>query len=122
MSILIIAHDLGVIADLAHRVAVMYRGQIVEEGSVREILKDPKHPYTRGLLDSVSDLRDGPGERIQTIPGVVPHPYAILPGCQFHPRCGDFIAGRCNNGVPATTELTPGRQVRCFLHERERVS
>lgn len=122
MAILIITHDLGVVANLAHRVAVMYRGKIVEQGSIREIFKSPKHPYTQGLLSSVPDLADQPGELIATIPGVVPHPYAVVPGCQFHPRCREFMPGICDHEPPRNIELSRGNEVRCYLYEPSEVS
>ena len=117
MAILMITHDLGVIANVAHRVAVMYRGKDVEQGPVLEIFQRPMHPYTQGLLDSIPDLSDKPGERISTIPGVVPHPYAVVTGCQFHPRCNQIIKGVCDQSEPGETEVTPEHKVRCFLYE-----
>lgn len=117
MAVLVITHDLGVVANLAHRVAVMYRGSIVEQGSVADVFKAPQHPYTQGLIESVPDLADTPGERIKTIPGVVPHPYAVVPGCQFHPRCSKIIEGVCDRRVPSVTEPQQGHQVSCLLYE-----
>ena len=116
MAILLITHDLGVVANMAHRVAVMYRGKIVEQGSVRDVFQSPQHPYTQGLVESVPDLGDTPGTRITTIPGVVPHPFAVVPGCQFHPRCSQIIAGVCDRQDPFETERAPGHKVSCLLY------
>lgn len=87
MAIIIISHDLGVIAETADRILVMYAGQIVEQGSVREIFRNPIHPYTRGLLASVPDLRDGNHHAMAAIPGRVPEATNLPSGCRFHPRC-----------------------------------
>ncbi len=120
MAILVITHDLGVVANLAHRVAVMYRGRIVELGTVEKVFQSPLHPYTRGLIESVPDLADPVGERIKTIPGVVPHPFAVVSGCQFHPRCPRMIPGVCDSEVPVQTEPEPGHKVSCFLYQEAR--
>jgi len=117
MAILVITHDLGVVANLAHRVAVMYRGRIVEQGTVKEVFQSPLHPYTQGLIESVPDLADPVGERIKTIPGVVPHPFAVVSGCQFHPRCTKAIPGLCDRQIPLQTEPKPRHEVSCFLYQ-----
>jgi peptide/nickel transport system ATP-binding protein len=116
MAILMITHDLGVVANVAHRIAVMYRGKVVERGPVLEIFEAPKHPYTRGLLASVADPGRGARAKIETIPGVVPHPYAVVHGCDFHPRCTAFIKGVCDRAVPGEVETAPGHTARCFLY------
>ncbi len=119
MAILLITHDLGVVANMAHKVAVMYRGRIVEQGSVVDVFHSPQHPYTQGLVDSVPDLADTQGTRITTIPGVVPHPFAVVSGCQFHPRCSQSIEGVCDRQDPSETEPLPGHKVSCFLYGGE---
>jgi oligopeptide/dipeptide ABC transporter ATP-binding protein len=112
LSLLLITHDLGVIAETADRVAVMYAGRIVEEGPVREIFRDPKHPYTRGLLASIPGGQ--PGEPLKAIPGTVPTLGALPAGCAFEPRCpGRF--DRCVTKPPGVTDLGGDRSVRCYL-------
>ena len=112
LSLLLITHDLGVIAETADRVAVMYAGRIVEESPVREIFRDPRHPYTRGLLASIPGGR--PGEPLKAIPGAVPTLGALPPGCAFQPRCSDRL-DRCGARPPGATDLGGSRSVRCFL-------
>jgi oligopeptide/dipeptide ABC transporter ATP-binding protein len=118
LSLLLITHDLGVVAEMADRVAVMYAGRIVEEAPVAELFRNPRHPYTRGLLASMP--AGTPGTRLQAIPGTVP-PLGQLPrGCAFAPRCPDRFAP-CDAGAPAES-LVPGprslvrHSVRCYLH------
>lgn len=112
-SVLLITHDLGVVAQMADEVAVMYLGRIVEHGPVRQVVKDPRHPYTRGLLRSLPGANQG-AHRLASIPGTVPSLHAIPPGCTFHPRCPHAVVGRCDVGpVPASTALADGRQIRC---------
>jgi len=86
MAVLLITHDLGVVAEVCDRVVVMYAGQVVETGTVHEIFADPRHPYTRGLLDSLPSV-DDPGQRLRSIPGTVPNPIAWPEGCRFRDRC-----------------------------------
>jgi peptide/nickel transport system ATP-binding protein len=114
MAVMFITHDLGVVAEIADEVAVMYLGKVVERGTVDDIFHAPKHPYTRGLLRSIPRL--GRAE-LEPIPGMVPNPYNRPPGCSFHPRCSEAIAGRCDREVPARTFLERGGEVRCLLHE-----
>ena len=121
MAIMYITHNLGVIAEMAEEVAVMYLGKIVEQTNVRTIFFEPLHPYTRGLLKSIPQLdeaiaRGSVRARLQTIKGVVPDPYTILKGCPFHPRCPDFIPGTCDKDVPSTIEIEAGHTVRCHLY------
>ena len=113
LSLLLITHDLGIVARVADRAAVMYAGRIVEIGPAREVLASPGHPYTRGLLAS----RPGhvPGARLDAIPGTVPDPAMLPPGCAFAPRCRDRFAP-CDAARPDAFSLSPGRAVRCFLH------
>ena len=113
LSLLLITHDLGVIAEVADRVAVMYAGRIVEEGPVRTIFRAPAHPYTRGLLASIPHGRAG--ERLVAIEGVVPSLTALPPGCAFAPRCGARLP-ECDRGVPPEIELATGHRARSLLH------
>jgi peptide/nickel transport system ATP-binding protein len=112
-ALMLITHDMGVIAQMADDVAVMYLGRIVEFAPVRELFAAPRHPYTRALLRSVPDIRAVPRERLATIGGAVPHPGARPVGCPFHPRCPEVIAGRCATEVPPP--IAPDRQgASCF--------
>jgi oligopeptide/dipeptide ABC transporter ATP-binding protein len=114
-SVLFITHDLGVVAQVADEVAVMYLGRIVEQGPVRTVLREPRHPYTRGLLLCRPSI--GSGDRLETIPGTVPSPANVPPGCPFHPRCAFAVAGRCDRGGPPPLETAaPGHEVACVRH------
>jgi len=113
-SVVLITHDLGVVAEMAHRVAVMYGGQIVEQAPVAELFSDPKHPYTVGLLGSVPVIGRRT-EELLVIKGRVPTLIDPKPGCRFVERC-PMRMDRCDNATPALVEIEPGRQVRCFLH------
>ncbi|HEU5078006.1 MAG TPA: ABC transporter ATP-binding protein [Opitutaceae bacterium] len=115
-SVLLITHDLGVVAQMADDVAVMYLGRIVEQGPVREVLKSPRHPYTQGLLRSIPSANVG--GRLTSIPGTVPTLSAIPRGCPFHPRCPYAVRGRCDvDGPPELRELTPGHFAACVRAE-----
>jgi peptide/nickel transport system ATP-binding protein len=113
LSLLLITHDLGVVATMAHRVAVMYAGQIVETGATKDVLSRPSHPYTRALLRSIPGAI--PGERLTAIAGVVPPIDGRPGGCRFAPRCSDAFA-RCSAAPPFFT-VGIGHDARCFLHE-----
>ena len=113
LSLLLITHDLGVIAETADRVAVMYAGRIVEEGAVRDIFRRPLHPYTQGLLASIPG--EGAGSRLRAIDGVVPNMAALPPGCTFAPRCPHRM-DVCTTAVPALVETEPAHKARCYLH------
>ena len=115
-SILLITHDLGIISEMASRVAVMYAGKIVEEAPVRELFKDPRHPYTRGLLGSVPVIgrKAQTGRRLQEIPGMVPSPLEMPSGCRFHPRCPSAMAV-CSEHEPKMVKLGEHRRVQCWL-------
>jgi len=117
MAVLLITHDLGVVAETAHRVIVMYAGRKVEEGTAREIFKDPRHPYTRGLLGA-AQWEEGEGALLREIPGTVPSPFAMPRGCAFSPRCG-AARPRCREAVPALAEIATGRPVACFVAQEE---
>jgi oligopeptide/dipeptide ABC transporter ATP-binding protein len=111
MAVLLITHDLGVVAEMADRVAVMYAGKVVEYAGARDLFRDPQHPYTVGLLESIPRMSQT-RERLSVIPGTVPPPTAFPPGCAFHPRC-PFVAERCRTDVPDLEGSGPARHVRC---------
>jgi len=113
-SVVLITHDLGVVAEMAHRVAVMYGGQIVEQAPVEALFGDPKHPYTRGLLGSVPVIGVRQ-EELTVIRGRVPTLIDPSPGCRFADRCPERM-DVCTTATPALVEIEPGRQARCFLH------
>lgn len=117
-STLLITHDLGVVAQLADDVAVMYLGRIVERGPVRDMMKHPRHPYTRALLESLPSMAMEKA-RLPSIKGSVPSLMAIPPGCPFHPRCPAAVVGRCDIGSPPPLESLGGqRSAACVrIHE-----
>ena len=117
MSIMFITHDLGVIANMADEVAVMYLGRVVEFGSVRQIFRTPKHPYTQALLRSIPRTGRRARVRLDTIEGIVPVPLDPPDVCPFADRCSQFIPGRCDEKVPDFLEIEPGHTVRCILYE-----
>ena len=117
MSIMFITHDLGVIANMADEVAVMYLGRVVEFGSVRQIFRMPKHPYTQALLRSIPRTGRRARVRLDTIEGIVPVPLDPPDICPFAERCSEFIPGRCDEKVPDFLETEPGHTVRCILYE-----
>lgn len=120
MAILFITHDLGLVAEIADRVLVMYAGQIVESGPVADVFQSPRMPYTAGLMRSrpkLGGMRSG-GGRIVAIPGNAPNPLALPSGCAFHPRCGFADGSTCGKKRPVLETVNPMRQVRC-LHWRE---
>jgi oligopeptide/dipeptide ABC transporter ATP-binding protein len=114
LSLLLITHDLGVVAETADRVAVMYAGRIVETGPVRAIFRTPQHPYTRGLLASIPGA--APGQRLQAIEGSVPSLGALPPGCAFHPRCPDRF-DRCPTAPPPDYAAGEEQMAKCYLHD-----
>ena len=118
MAIMLITHDLGVIAEMADDVVVMYLGQVVEKAPVDDIFHAPKHPYTQALLESIPRLRGDSSERLGSITGSVPHAYDRPKGCPFHPRCSSFMAGVCDIDSPRLLPITQGHEVSCFLHHR----
>jgi oligopeptide/dipeptide ABC transporter ATP-binding protein len=122
LAVLLITHDLGVVAEVADRVCVMYTGKIVEESGVDEIFERPKHPYTQGLLKSVPKLSAHHLEkvsRLQTIEGVVPKPTNLPPGCHFAPRC-EFRKDECTHSEIPLFELEKDVKVRCVLYEEKK--
>jgi peptide/nickel transport system ATP-binding protein/oligopeptide transport system ATP-binding protein len=112
MAILLITHDLGVVAEVCDRVVVMYAGQVVESGSVHEIFADPRHPYTRGLLGSLPSV-EAPGQRLVSIPGTVPNPTAWPAGCRFADRC-ELAGEGCQEPQPLVMLDGPDRAARCW--------
>ena len=112
MAILLITHDIGVVAEMADRVIVMYAGQCVEEADVMRLLSQPRHPYTQALLQAVPGLHDSRDKRLYAIPGAVPERYDELPGCRFAPRCPR--AAQCSQR-PAYGETAPGHLLRCAI-------
>ncbi|MEI9984872.1 MAG: ABC transporter ATP-binding protein [Aliidongia sp.] len=112
MALILITHDLGVVAELADEVAVMYAGRIVERAPVARLFAEPQHPYTIGLLGAVPRL-DAPAESLAVIDGMVPTPQDPLPGCRFNPRC-PFAVEICRTEVPTLTTLAPGHEAACW--------
>ena len=122
MAVMFITHNLGVIAQIADSVAIMYLGQVVEYGPVREILRNPKHPYTVDLLRAVPRLGKTAGQRLVAIEGSIPSPFERPTGCPFHPRCSRAMAGECEVYMPAVTQVGDQHTVRCLLYEPERTN
>lgn len=114
-AIMLITHDLGVVAEMSDHVVVMYSGKVVEDAPVKELFKNPRHPYTIGLMNSIPSLI-GEGERLESIKGAVPNPLYLPKGCYFHPRC-KFATDECRNGQPELREIAPGHMVSCFRAE-----
>jgi peptide/nickel transport system ATP-binding protein len=118
LAVILITHDMGVIAEMTDDVVVMYLGHDVEKGPVDAIFHDPKHPYTRSLLRSIPSVLAVPRSRLRTIEGSIPHPYNRPQGCAFHPRCPDAMAGVCDRTLPAAIVLGPRREASCFLYQK----
>lgn len=115
-AIILITHDLGVVAEMATRVAVMYAGVMVEEGSAEQVFKKPRHPYTQGLLEAVPRIDTCRSGQLQEIPGIVPSLYHIPAGCKFDPRCF-YSVDRCRAKEPLLFQLEGGHKVRCLLED-----
>lgn len=116
MAIMLITHNLGVIAEMADDVVVMYLGRVVEEGPVDDIFHSPKHPYTQALLRSIPSIESTPRIELPTISGSIPHPYNRPSGCPFHPRCPDFVPGTCDKAEPSLLPVGERQQASCFLY------
>jgi peptide/nickel transport system ATP-binding protein len=116
MAIMFITHDLGVVAEIADDVAVMYLGKVVECGDADTIFNDPKHPYTQALLRSIPKI-SATREPLEAIEGMVPSPFRRPQGCAFHPRCAQAIAGVCDTDAPPVVTLGDGQTVRCVLYQ-----
>ncbi|MCT1605978.1 ABC transporter ATP-binding protein [Nesterenkonia massiliensis] len=122
MAVLFITHDLAVVAEVCDEVAVMYLGKVVEQAPVREIFKNPRHPYTRGLLRSIPRLGMGRRERLYAIEGTVPQAIDLPPMCGFYERCAHRIEGVCNTATPQLLPVARHHQVRCFLEDPDMAS
>ena len=117
MAIMLITHNLGVVAEMADDVVVMYLGRVVEQGKVDDIFHDPKHPYTKALLQSIPSIDSTPRVKLPTISGSIPHPFNRPTGCPFHPRCEYFKPGRCDTEVPLLQPVGERRTASCFLYQ-----
>ncbi len=115
LAIILITHDMGVIAEMAHDVSVMYLGRAVESGPVAEMFARPQHPYTRALLRSIPTVMAKPRTRLPTIAGSIPHPFNRPAGCAYNPRCAEIMGEICGQAEPPQVD-TPQGHVRCFLH------
>ncbi len=115
MSIMMITHDLGIVAESCDRVVIMYAGQIMESGTVEEIFKNPLHPYTRGLMNAIPKMGQRV-ERLEAIDGMVPDAGEMPEGCRFHPRCKNACV-RCKKELPSLRRIGEERYVRCFLYD-----
>jgi oligopeptide/dipeptide ABC transporter ATP-binding protein len=121
MGIIFITHDLGVIAQTADKVAVMYLGRVIETGPVRDVIRNPAHPYTQGLINALPDL-EKLDEPLSPIPGDIPSPLERPSGCVFHTRCPIAMAGRCDTSIPVMGEISPGHSAACFAAEDLRMA
>ncbi len=119
MALIVITHDLAVISELCDRVMIMYLGKDVESAPADVIFRDPKHPYTVGLLRSVPELGEGHSQELDPIAGSVPSPYHRPTGCPFHTRCPEFIPDVCDVHMPPQIELGAGHRVRCHLYVQD---
>jgi peptide/nickel transport system ATP-binding protein len=115
MSIMLISHNMGVIAEMADSVAVMYLGRVIEEAPAWELFDGPRHPYTQALLQSIPMVEETVQSRLRSIKGSVPNPYAMPKACRFHPRCDAFMSGTCDVREPALMPVGPGHRAACFL-------
>jgi oligopeptide/dipeptide ABC transporter ATP-binding protein len=113
MALLLITHDIGVVAEMADRVLVMYTGKVIETGDTKSLFRDPRHPYTQGLLGSAPQLGVGRGEPLRGISGTVPDFLELPPGCTFHPRC-KLATQECMTAFPPIKKIAPGRQCACY--------
>jgi peptide/nickel transport system ATP-binding protein len=121
MSVIFITHDLGVIAQVADYVVVMYLGRIVESGPVDDIFHNPQHPYTMALLESIPTVHSASKEFLPTIEGSIPHPFNRPEGCPFYPRCASFMPGTCDTQTPSLKPVNVKQSVSCFLHHQTAV-
>jgi peptide/nickel transport system ATP-binding protein len=117
MAIMFITHNLGVVAEMAKEIVVMYMGKQVEKADTVKIFYEPKHPYTQALLQSIPKVGTRSDQRLATISGMVPSPFSLPPGCVFHPRCSQFMPGRCDVIVPTYYEVDKDHSVSCLLYE-----
>jgi len=119
MAVMMITHNLGVIAEVADDVVVVYAGKAVEYADVKTIFKDPKHPYTQALYNSIPRLTDTQKRRLEVISGMVPDPLELPAGCGFHPRC-KFAKSLCKKEEPRLEEISDNHKVRCFMYNKEK--
>lgn len=119
MAVLMITHDLGVIAEVSDHVVVVYAGKAVEHADVISIFKNPKHPYTIALQESIPQLTDEPGRKLEVIKGNIPDPLALPYGCKFHPRC-KFAIDLCKNKEPELEKIGDNHIVRCWMYNKEK--
>jgi peptide/nickel transport system ATP-binding protein len=117
MAILFITHNMGVVAEMADEIVVMYMGKEVERAKTVALFENPKHPYTRALLASIPHVGEKSDQELATIKGMVPDPFHLPAGCVFHPRCPDFMPGKCNVVAPKFGQLPGGHWVRCLLYD-----
>jgi peptide/nickel transport system ATP-binding protein len=116
MAIMFITHNLGVIAEIADEIVVMYMGKEVERAYTIELFENPKHPYATSLLGSIPQIGEKKGE-LETIKGMVPSPFDLPPGCVFHPRCSEFMPGKCDKVYPEYAEVVDNHWARCLLYD-----
>ena len=121
MAMLLITHDLGVVAQVCDRAMVMYAGQIVEEAEINDLYRTPRHPYSEGLLASMPQLSERLVTRLASIPGNPPMPWALPDGCRFHPRC-PYAQEQCTAGAPHLVEVGPESRTRCVRHDELRLA
>jgi len=117
MAIMFITHNLGVVAEMAKEIVVMYMGKQVEKADTTTIFYEPKHPYTRALLQSIPKVGKRSSKRLASIKGMVPDPFNLPTGCVFHPRCPSYMPGKCDKIVPKWQEVEKDHWVRCLLYE-----
>lgn len=118
MAIMLITHNLGVVAEMCDEVVVMYLGRVVEEGPVEDIFYRAKHPYTKALLQSIPSVNSEPRVKLPTIAGSIPHPYNRPRGCPFYPRCPSFIPGTCDAYEPLLLQVEGQQRASCFLYQQ----
>jgi peptide/nickel transport system ATP-binding protein len=116
MAIMFITHNLGVIAEIADEIVVMYMGKQVERSNTIEIFENPKHPYTTALLGSIPEIGEKK-DQLATIKGMVPSPFELPSGCVFHPRCPDYMPGKCDKIYPDYAEVENAHWARCLLYD-----
>jgi peptide/nickel transport system ATP-binding protein len=119
MAIMFITHNLGVIAEMAEEIVVMYMGKQVERASAKDLFYEPKHPYTRALLRSIPHIGKKTNERLSSIEGMVPDPFSLPEGCLFHPRCPSAMPGKCDKIAPTWKKVGEGHWVSCLLYEEK---
>ena len=118
MSIILITHDLAVVAKMADKVAVMYLGKLVEQGAVRDVIRTPAHPYTRGLIAALPTLDDIDAP-LNPIPGDIPSPLERPAGCVYNTRCQEMIGAKCQTQVPTFSQVHEGQTAACHLYDKD---